>query len=94
MACKDVEVSKNGDQVDWDNLIAQYDATKEAGFNESESESDQEQDKGKDQDCKNLLENEDDQGLGNQGAEHRLQLQPSVGILCNGVNSLSPSHGP
>ncbi|KAF9938979.1 Guanine nucleotide-binding-like protein 1 [Modicella reniformis] len=63
VACKDVEVSKNGDQVDWDNLIAQYDADKEAEFQDSEAESDQENDKKLDQSHRNLLENENDQRL-------------------------------
>ncbi|KAG0288616.1 Guanine nucleotide-binding-like protein 1 [Linnemannia gamsii] len=37
-ACKDVEVSKNGAQIEWDELIAQYDKPKESEFNESEDE--------------------------------------------------------
>ena len=68
VACKDVEVSKNGDQVDWNTLIAQYDAEKIGEFQESEGESDQEHQKEKneeqEQKRKNLLEEENDQQLG------------------------------
>ncbi|KAI7818735.1 hypothetical protein BC939DRAFT_531828 [Gamsiella multidivaricata] len=65
VACKDVELSKNGDQVDWDGLIAQHDAEKEAEFQESEGESDQEHGREQDQDesQKNLLEKDSDQRL-------------------------------
>ncbi|KAG0356873.1 Guanine nucleotide-binding-like protein 1 [Gamsiella multidivaricata] len=67
VACKDVELSKNGDQVDWDGLIAQHDAEKEAEFQESEGESDQEHGREQDQDesQKNLLEKDSDQRLAN-----------------------------
>lgn len=40
MACKDVEVSKNGAQIEWDELIAQYDKPKESEFHESDEELD------------------------------------------------------
>ncbi|KAF9130331.1 Guanine nucleotide-binding-like protein 1 [Mortierella sp. 14UC] len=36
VACKDVEVSKNDVQVDWDTLIAQYDKPKETEYHESD----------------------------------------------------------
>ena len=39
MACKDVEVSKNGAQIEWDELIAQYNP-KESEFHESDVELD------------------------------------------------------
>ncbi|KAG0262582.1 Guanine nucleotide-binding-like protein 1 [Linnemannia exigua] len=38
IACKDVEVSKNGDQVDWDTLIAQYDKPKDTEYHESDDD--------------------------------------------------------
>ncbi|KAF8923949.1 Guanine nucleotide-binding-like protein 1, partial [Dissophora ornata] len=68
VACKDVEVSKNGDQVDWNTLIAQYDDAKEVKeFQESEGESDQERDNEGNEDQaqkrKNFLEKESDQRL-------------------------------
>lgn len=37
-ACKNVEVFKNGAQIEWDELIAQYDKPKEPEFHESEDE--------------------------------------------------------
>lgn len=40
MACKDVEVSKHGAQIEWDELIAQYDKPKESESHESEEELD------------------------------------------------------
>ncbi|KAG0060300.1 Guanine nucleotide-binding-like protein 1 [Linnemannia elongata] len=40
MACKDVEVSKHGAQIEWDELIAQYDKPKESESHESEEEID------------------------------------------------------
>jgi hypothetical protein len=39
-ACKDVEVSKHGAQIEWDELISQYDKPKEPEFHESEDELD------------------------------------------------------
>ncbi|KAF9346945.1 Guanine nucleotide-binding-like protein 1 [Mortierella sp. AD094] len=69
VACKDVELSKNGDQVDWDSLIAQHDAGKETEFQESDGESDQDHHSDKDEDqkegkdAKNLLEKQSDQQL-------------------------------
>ncbi|KAK3815482.1 MAG: hypothetical protein J3Q66DRAFT_344864 [Benniella sp.] len=62
-ACKDVELSKHGVQVEWDNLIKQYNASKEAELQESDSESDQEHAQERDAGRKNLLEKEDDQRL-------------------------------
>ncbi|KAF9917480.1 Guanine nucleotide-binding-like protein 1 [Lobosporangium transversale] len=45
MACKDVELAKNGDQVDWDLLVAQYDADKRGhGPQDSDEEDDRESD--------------------------------------------------
>jgi len=41
-ACKDVEVSKNGDQIDWDALIAHHDKQKEANIREGSDEDDSE----------------------------------------------------
>src|SRR4051812_39043746 len=38
VACKDVEVSKNGEQVDWDTLIAHYDKPKETEHHESDDD--------------------------------------------------------
>ncbi|KAG0243735.1 hypothetical protein B0O80DRAFT_529213 [Mortierella sp. GBAus27b] len=64
VACKDVEVSKHGDQVDWDNLIAQYESAKQTEYqDDSESESEHDEDKGKNQNRKNLLEEDEDQVL-------------------------------
>ncbi|GJJ79052.1 large subunit GTPase 1 [Entomortierella parvispora] len=40
VACRDVELSKNGDQVDWDGLISHYEAPKETEFQDSEEEAD------------------------------------------------------
>ncbi|KAF9990859.1 Guanine nucleotide-binding-like protein 1 [Mortierella antarctica] len=37
-ACKDVELSKNGAQVDWDTLVSQFDSNKDTEFQESEDE--------------------------------------------------------
>ncbi|KAF9153186.1 Guanine nucleotide-binding-like protein 1 [Linnemannia schmuckeri] len=37
-ACKDVELSKNGAQIEWDELIAQYDKPKEPESHESDEE--------------------------------------------------------
>lgn len=36
VACKDVELAKHGVQVDWQNLIAQYDKEKETEFHDSD----------------------------------------------------------
>ncbi|KAF8953577.1 Guanine nucleotide-binding-like protein 1 [Entomortierella lignicola] len=68
VACKDVELSKNGDQVDWDALIAMHDTGKEAEFQESEGESDQhsegeDNDSDEKNDKVNLLDKQNDQGL-------------------------------
>ncbi|KAF9902938.1 Guanine nucleotide-binding-like protein 1 [Linnemannia zychae] len=38
VACKDVEVSKNGDRVDWDTLIAHYEKPKETERHESDDD--------------------------------------------------------
>ncbi|KAF9996327.1 Guanine nucleotide-binding-like protein 1 [Entomortierella chlamydospora] len=68
-ACKDVELSKNGDQVDWDSLIAQQDARKKTEFQESDGESDQDHHSDGDddlregRDSKNLLEKQSDREL-------------------------------
>ncbi|KAF9171984.1 Guanine nucleotide-binding-like protein 1 [Mortierella sp. AD011] len=68
-ACKDVELSKNGDQVDWDSLIAQQDARKKTEFQESDEESDQDHHSDGDDDLreghnsKNLLEKQSDREL-------------------------------
>ncbi|KAF9088207.1 Guanine nucleotide-binding-like protein 1 [Mortierella sp. AM989] len=62
VACKDVELSKNGDQVDWDGLIAHYDAEKDTEFQESDGESDQEHRVGKDKKA-NLLDKHEDEQL-------------------------------
>ncbi|KAG0042338.1 Guanine nucleotide-binding-like protein 1, partial [Gryganskiella cystojenkinii] len=47
VACRDVELKKNGDQVDWDGLISHYESPKETEFQDSdeEGEQDNEQDK-------------------------------------------------
>lgn len=41
VACKDVELAKNGVQVDWQNLISHYDKEKEAEFHDSDEGEDQ-----------------------------------------------------
>jgi hypothetical protein len=64
LACKDVELSKHGVQVEWDNLVKQYDATKKAELQESDSDSDQEHAQERGEGRENLLEKEDDQRLG------------------------------
>ncbi|KAG0030840.1 Guanine nucleotide-binding-like protein 1 [Podila clonocystis] len=58
VACKDVELAKHGVQVDWQNLISQYDKEKEAEFHDSdegEEQGDQGEQKRKG-DRENLLE--------------------------------------
>ncbi|KAF9405971.1 Ferrous iron transport protein B, partial [Entomortierella beljakovae] len=50
VACKEVEVSKNGDQVDWDALIAQHDAGNEKEYQEDDDTSDQDRSSNDDDD--------------------------------------------
>jgi len=67
IACRDVELSKNGDQVDWDGLISHYEAPQETEFQDSDEEADQQEN---DQDKKhrdgheNLLKKSRDSELG------------------------------
>ncbi|KAI9233326.1 MAG: hypothetical protein BYD32DRAFT_132019 [Podila humilis] len=58
VACKDVELSKHGVQVDWQNLIAQYDKEKETELHDSDEgeEQEDESDKKPKGNQENLLE--------------------------------------
>ncbi|KAF9286627.1 Guanine nucleotide-binding-like protein 1 [Mortierella antarctica] len=58
VACKDVELAKNGVQVDWQNLISHYDKEKEVEFHDSD-EGEEQGDEGEQQqkgEQENLLE--------------------------------------
>lgn len=68
MACRDVELSKHGDQVDWDGLISHYEAPKETEFQDSDEEPEQEseQDKKHRDSHENLLKKDQDNELGKE----------------------------
>ncbi|KAF9966314.1 Guanine nucleotide-binding-like protein 1 [Mortierella alpina] len=67
-ACKDVELSKNGAQVDWDTLVSQYDSNKDTEFQESEDENGHDQNHDKEESLdqtkgRNLHEKESDSNI-------------------------------
>lgn len=58
MACKDVELAKHGVQVDWQNLISQYNKENEVEFHDSDEgeEQGEEDDQKQKGERENLLE--------------------------------------